>query len=71
MNSVLDAQEQFSECFGDICLSDLTSEIILPWFSNEAYELYEFIQAHQKPAPVEISCSIVRHNGYIYYCYQK
>lgn len=49
MNSIIEAQQQFTECFGELCLSDLCSnELLLPHFSNELVKLDEFIEAHSK-----------------------
>jgi hypothetical protein len=59
MNSIIEAQEEFTNCFGELTLRHLTSkELVLPHFSNEKVELDQFIADHQKPAPVRIDVSI-------------
>jgi len=63
MNSVLDAQQEFTNCFGELTLQHITSDLILPEFSREAMELDEFIDEHQQPAPVEMPVEISQDNG--------
>lgn len=63
MNSVIEAQQEFTDCFGELTLRHITSDLILPEFSREAMELDEFIDAHQEQAPVEMPVTISQENG--------
>lgn len=60
MNSIIDAQAEFTNVFGEITLRDLVSDLVLPTWSNERLELDAFIDAHQQAAPVVIELSIFR-----------
>lgn len=49
MNSVIEAQQQFTECFGDLSLRHLCNEnLLLPHFSLQEMELCEFIKNNIK-----------------------
>ena len=69
MNSVIEAQCDFTYCFGELRISHLTGELILPYFSNEAVELEQFINDHQRPAPVVINLERINYMDAIKYKY--
>lgn len=63
MNSVIEAQKEFTECFGEITLDHLFSGLELPVWSNEHTYLEKFlddhrtIPPHQTISPVEVHLS--------------
>lgn len=64
MNSIIEAQEQFTECFGELTLRHMCSNLVLPAFSREAMEMDEFINNHQEPAPVKIPVAVTVEGDY-------
>jgi hypothetical protein len=62
MNSIIEAQNTFTEFFGELCLSHLCDpHLVLPNFSREQMELDEFIMNHQKPAPIRIPVVVTQY----------
>lgn len=58
MNSVIEAQEEFSKSFGELTLRHLYEGIVLPDFSREKMELDQFIDDHAEAkggVPVHIN----------------
>lgn len=51
MNSVIEAQMEFTECIGEITVNHLFSGLTLPLWSNEAVMIEHFITTHQGPVP--------------------
>jgi hypothetical protein len=62
-NSVIDAQREFTDNFGELTIKHLICGVSLPCFSNERYEIDKFIADHQKPAPVKVPVKI-RYTSY-------
>ncbi len=75
MNSIIEAQVEFSECFGQLSLKHLSSdELIIPKNMTEHYEISKFLDYHKPSAsslvddasskrslPIEITYSAVDH----------
>lgn len=51
MNSVIEAQIEFTECIGEITMQHLFMGLTLPLWSNEAVEVEKFIRDCQRPTP--------------------
>jgi hypothetical protein len=72
MNSILEAQEEFTNQFGELSLSHLCDPyLVLPNFSREQFELDEFIRTHQNPAPIVIPVVITKYPEYKLYEFGK
>jgi hypothetical protein len=59
MNSIIEAQETFTEFFGELKLSHIVEGVTLPHFSRQHHEMELFIQEHRNPAPVVINIARV------------
>jgi hypothetical protein len=70
-NSIIEAQQEFTGCFGELTLRHITSDLTLPTFSREAMELDEFIATHQAPAPVKIPVTITQYADAKRYCFSN
>lgn len=67
MNSIIEAQEEFTNCFGELTLEHLYEGVALPKWSNEYEYLERFIAAHQKPAPIVIPIGTIEDDKVKYY----
>lgn len=64
MNSIIEAQQEFTNCFGELTLRHMTSEVLLPNFSREKMQYDEFIDTHSvyTPGAIVIKTAIQRGN---------
>lgn len=61
MNSIIEAQQEFTECFGELNLERLCQEeLLLPAFSREFTEYVEFAERFSQPGHlIHLWCYIV------------
>jgi hypothetical protein len=59
MNSVIEAKQDFTMCFGPLTLRHMAEGVVLPHFSEEQIEMDKFIDDHQKDAPVKIPLKVI------------
>jgi hypothetical protein len=56
MNSIIEAQQEFTNFFGEsVTFRHLHEGVELPHFSNQLVELEQFIDAHRGPAPIALA----------------
>lgn len=74
MNSVIEAQQEFTECFGeDITLHQLFKGLTLPLWSNESAYLEKFLDDHRtvNPAqtipPIKVNVRVTYDNNHTTY----
>lgn len=68
MNSVIEAQQEFTDSFGELRLSHLMQRNLeLPYFTNEYVEFQNFLDTHRQIAPIKLTVTETRYLDAIVY----